>query len=162
MNREEAAQELGISVRSLQRAVKRGALKVKYKRGASGKHEAVFDSEQIARFKEEMEREVIPEPAPPATTNDTKALARIDAPEETRNALIQLLERANKLDEQKTTPAVAIENKPLLKLDEASALTGLSRQILKNAIDNKKLKAQIIGKAWRVKREDIDQFLKKL
>jgi excisionase family DNA binding protein len=162
MNREEAAQELGISIRSLQRAVKRGALKVKYKRGASGKHEAVFDAEEVARFKEEMEREVIPEPAPPATTNDTEALARIDAPEEARNALIQLLERANKLDEQKTTPAVAIENKPLLKLDEASALTGLSRQILKNAIDNKKLKAQIVGKAWRVKREELDQFIKRM
>ncbi len=155
MNREEAAQELGISVRSLQRAVKRGALKVKYKRGVSGKHEAVFDAEEVARFKEEMEREVIPEPA---TTNDT-ALTRIDAPE-ARNALIQLLERANRLDN--STPAVAIENKPLLKLNEVSILTGLSRQILKNAIDNKKLKAQIVGKAWRVKREELDQFIKRM
>jgi excisionase family DNA binding protein len=156
MNREEAAQELGISVRSLQRAVKRRALQVKYKRGASGKHEAVFDAEEVARCKEEMEREVIPEPA---TTNDTEALARIDAPE-ARNALIQLLERANRLDN--STPAVAIENKPLLKLNEVSILTGLSRQILKNAIDNKKLKAQIVGKAWRVKREELDQFIKRM
>jgi excisionase family DNA binding protein len=161
MNREEAAQELGISVRSLQRAVKRGALQVKYKRGVSGKHEAVFDSEEVARFKEEMEREVIPEPAPPATTSDTTALARIDAPE-ARNALIQLLERANKLDEKQSTPLVAIENKPLLKLDEASILTGLSRKILRDAIEAKKLKAKIIGKAWRIKRENLNQFLKNL
>jgi excisionase family DNA binding protein len=159
MNREEAAQELGISVRSLQRAVKRGALKVKYKRGVSGKHEAVFDPEQVASCKEEMEREIVPEPAPIATTGDTEALARIDAPE-ARNALIQLLERANRLDN--STPAVAIENKPLLKLNEASILTGLSRQILKNAIEEKKLKAKIIGRAWRIKREDINQFLKTL
>jgi excisionase family DNA binding protein len=161
MNREAAAQELGISVRSLQRAVKRRALQVKYKRGISGKHEAVFDAEEVARFKEEMEREVIPEPAPPATTSDTTALARIDAPE-ARNALIQLLERANKLDEKQSTPLVAIENKPLLKLDEASILTGLSRQILRDAIEAKKLKAKIIGKAWRIKRENLDQFLKNL
>jgi excisionase family DNA binding protein len=156
MNREEAAQELGISVRSLQRAVKRGALQVKYKRGASGKHEAVFDPEEIARFKEEMEREVIPEPAPPATTNDTTALTRIDAPE-ARNALIQLLERANKLD--KATP-VAIENKLLLKLHEAAALTGLSRQTLRTAIEDKKLKARVTGRAWRIKKADLESFIK--
>jgi excisionase family DNA binding protein len=159
MNREEAAQELGISVRSLQRTVKRGALQVKYRRGASGKHEAVFNSEEIARFKEEMEREVIPEPAPPATTSDTAALTRVDAPQ-IGSALVTLLERANRLD--KSTPAVAIENKPLLKLNEASVLTGLSRQILKNAIDNKKLKAQIVGRAWRIKRDDIESYIKKL
>jgi excisionase family DNA binding protein len=157
MNREEAAQELGISVRSLQRAVKRGALQVKYRRGQSGKHEAVFDPEQVASFKEEMEREIVPEPAPIASTSDT-ALTRIDAPE-ARNALIQLLERANKLDK---APPVAIENKPLLKLNEASILTGLSRQILKNAIDNKKLKAQILGKAWRIKKSDLETFIQKL
>jgi excisionase family DNA binding protein len=159
MNREEAAQKLGISVRSLQRAVKRGALQVKYKRGVSGKHEAVFDSEEVARFKDEMEREIVPEPAPPATTGDTTALTRIDAPE-ARNALIQLLERANRLD--KSTPAVAIENKPLLKLEEASSLTGLSRQILRNAIEEKKLKAKIIGRGWRIKKSDLEAYIQNL
>jgi excisionase family DNA binding protein len=49
-----------------------------------------------------------------------------------------------------------------LKLDEASLLTGLSRQILRDAIEAKKLKAKIIGRAWRIKREDLDQYLKKL
>jgi excisionase family DNA binding protein len=38
----------------------------------------------------------------------------------------------------------------------------LSRQILREAIQTKKLKAKIIGKAWRIRREDIDLFLKKL
>jgi excisionase family DNA binding protein len=158
MNREEAATELGISVRSLQRATKRGVLQVKYKRGSSGKMEAVFDPEEVAKYKEDMEREIVLTPSATPTTNSDTALARIDAPE-ARNALITLLERANKLDHQ---PAVAIENKPLLKLDEASKLTGLSRQILRTAIDSKKLKGQILGRAWRVKRADLDLFIKNL
>jgi excisionase family DNA binding protein len=58
--------------------------------------------------------------------------------------------------------SVAIADKPLLKLDEASALTGLSRGILKSAIDGKKLKARIIGRSWRIKRADLDTFVSKL
>jgi len=157
MTREEAAQALGISVRSLQRTVKRGALQVKYKRGVSGKMEAVFDPEEVSNYKEEMEREIVP--GIPATTGDT-ALARVDAPH-IGNALLSLLERASKLDEQRYMPVVAIENKPLLKLHEASLLTGLSRQILRDAIEAKKLKAKVIGRAWRIKRVDLDQFLSK-
>ena len=55
MNGEEAAKELGISVRSLQRAVGREALHVTYKRGKSGKQEAVYDPKEVARYKAELE-----------------------------------------------------------------------------------------------------------
>jgi excisionase family DNA binding protein len=59
-------------------------------------------------------------------------------------------------------PAVAIADKPLLKLDEAAALTGLSRQFLRKSIEDGKLKGRIIGRGFRVKREDLDKFIKKL
>jgi excisionase family DNA binding protein len=52
--------------------------------------------------------------------------------------------------------------KPLLKLDEACELTGLSRQTLREAIEAGTLKAQIIGRAWRVKRDDLNRYLKNL
>jgi excisionase family DNA binding protein len=157
MTREEAAQALGISVRSLQRTVKRGALQVKYKRGVSGKMEAVFDPEAVSRYKEEMSREIVPEA--PATMSDT-ALARVGAPQ-VAGALLQWLE-ATQRDSRPHTLSVPVESKPLLKLDEASALTGLSRRVLRDAIDAGKLKAKMVGRAWRVKRTDLDLFISKL
>ncbi len=60
-------------------------------------------------------------------------------------------------------PTVAdLAAKPLLKIAEAQTLTGLSRQILKAAIDDGKLKATVIGRSWRIKRDDLDLFIKKL
>jgi excisionase family DNA binding protein len=57
---------------------------------------------------------------------------------------------------------VSIADKPLLKLNEAAALTGLSRDTLRTAIDAKKLKGKLIGKAFRIKRDDLDEYIKKL
>lgn len=161
MNREEAADELGISIRSLQRTVKAGKLTVTYKRGESGKQEAFFDPDEIARYKQEMESETVKPAvtAPEATTGDM-ALARIDAPQ-FFNALQRFVADGAKATNH-SHPQVGIENKPLLKLDEASTLTGLSRHILREAINTEKLKAKIVGRAWRIKREDLDLFIKKL
>ncbi len=52
--------------------------------------------------------------------------------------------------------------KLLLTLAEAQALTGLSRGVLREAIDKGKLKGQVIGRAWRIKRTDLEAYIKKL
>lgn len=52
-----------------------------------------------------------------------------------------------------------VEAKLLLTLDEAHSLTGLSRATLKSAIDGGQLKARIVGRAWRIKRRDLDSFI---
>jgi excisionase family DNA binding protein len=49
-----------------------------------------------------------------------------------------------------------------LSLAEASQLSGLSRNHLRQAIEEKKLKARIIGRGWRVKRDDLDAYVRKL
>jgi excisionase family DNA binding protein len=49
-----------------------------------------------------------------------------------------------------------------LSLMEASQLSGLSRGHLREAIEEKKLKARIIGRGWRVKRDDLEAYVKKL
>ena len=59
----------------------------------------------------------------------------------------------------KLRPAVPIEHKTLLTLTEAQAVTGLSRSILRQAIEAGALKAKTIGKAWRVKRSDLDIYV---
>ncbi len=176
MNREEAAEELGISVRSLQRTVKAGKLGVTYRRGDSGKQEAVFDADEIARHKADMQSETI-KPAILPAQETTQALARIaDLPMQLASVLEHLQIAATQRDTnlarsvadavresfQPETQLTEIAAKPLLKLDEASKLTGLSRAILREAIDSKKLKAKLIGRAWRIKRNDLDAYVNKL
>ncbi len=152
MNKEEAAKELGISVRSLQRIVQSGKISVSYKRGESGKQEAIFGADEIQSYKERRDVESVKLATAP--TNDT-ALARNDATQ-----FFEMLKDA--VAPKQKSGLVEIADKPLLKLDEAAALTGLSRQILRKAIDSEELKAKLIGRAYRIKRDDLDEFIKNL
>ncbi len=152
MNKEEAAKELGISVRSLQRIVQSGKISVSYKRGESGKQEAIFGADEIQSYKERRDVESVKLATAP--TNDT-ALARNDATQ-----FFEMLKDA--VAPKQKSGLVEIADKPLLKLDEAAALTGLSRQILRDAIKAEELKAKLIGRAYRIKRDDLDDFIKSL
>jgi excisionase family DNA binding protein len=55
-----------------------------------------------------------------------------------------------------------IAAKLLLTLDECRVLTGLSRQTLRAAIDADELKAKQIGRAWRIKRSDLEAYIEGL
>lgn len=55
-----------------------------------------------------------------------------------------------------------VEKKILLTLKEVQALTGLSQEILREAIKSGKLKAKIIGKSWRIKKIDIENYIDSL
>ncbi len=152
MNKEAAAEKLGISVRSLQRLVQAEKISVTYKRGNSGKQEAIFNTDELEKYKEERDAESSKSAS--ATTDDTR-LARNDT-----HQFLEML-RGAITPEQKPL-SVQIADKPLLKLDEAAALTGLSRDILRQAINSNKLTGKLIGKAYRIKRADLDEYIKKL
>jgi excisionase family DNA binding protein len=148
MNKQQAAKELKISVRSLQRLVQNKILTVIYKRGASGKQEAVFDADEVARYK--LERDAPTDKLVRLPINDKSALAR--------NATLELLEVfRNSLTNQKMVVPVA--DKILLTVKDARGLTGLSEKRLIEAIKAEKLKAQFIGKGWKIKRTDLNAFV---
>jgi excisionase family DNA binding protein len=70
---------------------------------------------------------------------------------------------ASERTERRTATSISdIAHKIILTLAEAAALTNLSRNHLRQAIEEKKLKARIIGRGWRVKRDDLDAYVKKL
>lgn len=162
MNGEEAAKELGISIRSLQRAVSREALHVTYKRGTSGKQEAVYNSEEVARYKAELEEEGTKPPATPATNGDNKALSRVS---ENPN-LKGLLEIIRTVTEQQTQapPRVPLDSKFYLTIEEAGALSGISEGALLEAIHRQDLKAVLnkLGRGYRVKRTHLEAFAQSL
>lgn len=154
MDKEAAAQTLGISVRSLQRLVQSEKLSVTYKRGDSGKQEAIFNPEEIENFK--YQRDVETTKPANVTTSDMLLARNVIDPTEFFNVL------RDAIIPQPKVAAVAVADKPLLKLDEASALTGLSKEFLKKAIKSDELQGRRIGNPYRIKREDLDDYIKRL
>lgn len=167
MNKQQAAEFLGVSVRALERYTQQGRISAQYQKGKT-RPTVAYDENEIKEFKEELERTLhkpVVEPASNANVgnaaNSETALAVL--PDRSKLSVAPIFEHLLlTLDAQRKRPTVAIESKPLLKLDEASALTGLSREILRAAIDEGKLKAGKIGKAWRVRRGDLDTYIQKL
>jgi hypothetical protein len=151
MNKIEAAKELNISVRSLQRLAQDEVLKVVYQRGASGKQEAVFDAEQIAEYK--LERDKPTDKLVKLPTYDKNALARYDTQQ-----FLEIFKTA--ITSQK--PIVPIADKILLTVKDCQLLTGLSEQTIRDSIRDTKLKAQVIGRGLKVKRSDLNDFISSL
>jgi excisionase family DNA binding protein len=180
LTKEQAAKRLKISVRTLQRAASAGRVKPVYHRGASGKMETFFDSDDVDRYKEELSQVVEPERKAAmvaAPTGASRALSQIGATSYVAD-LHDLLERLVATQERQLPPAppapvsdshtlsqnapLSLADKLTLNLAEASQLSGLSRGHLRQAIEEKKLKARIIGRGWRVKRDDLDAYVRKL
>lgn len=150
MNKIQASKELKISVRSLQRLVQTKVLTVVYKRGDSGKQEAVFDADAVAKYK--LERDAPSNELAHAPTY-AKNLARSNTGE-FLNLLRDALTAKNSV--------VPVADKVLLTVKDCRALTGLSEQTIRDAIRDKTLKARVIGRGWKIKRQDLDAFINEL
>ena len=170
MNKQEAAEYLGVSVRTLQRLTAQGEVSAGEVRGKTGMV-TDYSKEELDRFKQEEERKaqdatryvrphvipVTPDSATPAQT--ALALGRAG----NSLALVELIAALEQAHATRTQPVpVPVADKLTLSLAEASQLSGLSRNHLRQAIEEKKLKARIIGRGWRVKRDDLGAYVKKL
>ena len=191
MNKEEAAQFLGVSVRALERYTKQSRISVRYERGRT-RPVATYERDDLERLKAELEAPIYrhakneveavegqDEGAEETTPNsDSPTLARFvevgEVTPDTRTAqaaammLTRLLTlaQAAPLDtaarRRPETTAQEASAKLLLTLAEAQTLTGLSRATLKAAIDAGELPANQISRAWRVKRADLERWIETL
>jgi excisionase family DNA binding protein len=160
MNKDEAAAYLGISTRTLGRYVNKGALQVKYE-GAKTRPIAVYEQEDLDALKAELETPLI---KPKITANE---IVPVNDNEQRSDMSLTvqhpLADFENPLDKLVSSLSVlSVANKLLLTLPEVQALTGLSRGILKEAIKAGELKAKIIGKSYRCKRQDVEAFINRL
>jgi excisionase family DNA binding protein len=163
MNKQEACAFLGVSERSLARYASQGKIQVTYNKGTRG-NVAVYDDADLEKLKEELaapqairlasEQAQIPaNPANLATRPTASMTGFFEHLQARDEALItSLLHR----------PSVPVENKLTLNLAEAAQLSGLSRNYLREAIRDRKLKAKIIGRGWRVKKTDLESYIQKL
>jgi excisionase family DNA binding protein len=184
MNKEQAAKKLGISVRTLQRHMSRHKLGFTMRRTKTGE-EAVFDKDEVQRFKEEMRGErltatvsgvVMPETVAVSPTDDKQAeqtalavvpragdaaLAVASLEDEQFDKLLARMKRMAAVSRAKPS-AADLATKHFLTLDEAASLSGLSSHQLRAAISDNKLKAKIIGRGWKIRPKDLQSYTDKL
>lgn len=186
MNKQEAAQFLDVSVRALERYTADNRVAARYEKGKT-RSVLVYDESELERFKVELEsathRPAVQKGEPARAGTDWTVESNSPNPANSANALasfggvqgegamvpafISLLQAVadvapalEKLTAQSEKRGeTPVEAKLLLTLDEAHSLTGLSRATLKGAIDGGQLKARIVGRAWRIKRRDLDSFI---
>jgi excisionase family DNA binding protein len=162
MNKEQAAEFLGISVRTLQRHVQDGNLhstQIKVEKSGQLRFETVFDDEDVKQFKAKP-----PEKRPRAVTGMTvttpQAVASVMSALPVTSGAPVASDGFQRL--LTAIEAQSIGQKVLLTLKDCRALTGLSDDYLRDAIHKGKLKGKIIGRGYKVKRSDLDAFINKL
>lgn len=151
LSKQEAAEFLGVSKRALERYTQQGKVGVKYVKGAFGK-EAKYSKAELEIFKYSQSAEI----HKPALVSESE-----DISPSASNQLFQLF--ATLLDkEAKDVPPslVPIEHKLLLTMREAQALTNLSWSYLREAIDDRRLEAYQIGRGFKIKKADLEKFIK--
>ena len=187
LGKKEAAEYLGVTTRTLERHVKDGKLSVRYEPSQNGEI-ALFDLEELENFREgkatvrikpaiESEQPSLM-PKPPQNTQgqitrtpDRAELSQTQQPESIPigigtliaplGAWLGNLTRAIDNHGSRIT-TTELRSKLLLTLDEAQTITGLSREILQEAIKNGELPSKIMGKAYRIKTQDLERYIANL
>ena len=167
LTKKEAAEYLGVSTRTLERYVKNGRLGVRYEDSQNGEI-ALFDSGELDQFADDKQTPRI-RPASTGsglatTTSDmvsSRGVGGLLAPfqELTERLIFALSDHEDR--KEKITPD-KLRGKLLLTLTEAQIMTGLSREMLIQAVKDERLPSQIIGKAYRIKTKDLEQFIDNL
>lgn len=168
MDKKQAAEYLGISTRTLERWVKDGKIRVRYEL-KNNAETAIYDIEELDLIREEKQIVRVKPSSSDITidtTPDSSDIIQI-APGGFLSPFRDLIERLVAAIENlrgqdtKTTPA-SLRGKLLLTLPDAQILTGLSREILMTAIKNNELPAKIMGKAYRIKTQDLIEYIANL
>jgi excisionase family DNA binding protein len=146
MDKKEVAEHLNISTRLVEKYASEGRFgEVTYVRGKTSKR-AEYDREAVENLKTILE-------SPDTALTASKPDARL--------FVAQLVEAIAKRDEHRSA-SVRTSEKLLLNLNDCRLLTGLSDANLRDAIKAGTLKAKIIGRGYKVKRADLDEFIENL
>jgi excisionase family DNA binding protein len=190
MNKKETAEYLKLSEKTVERYKASGKLSARLRRvvGGDGKTRKVLDFEQpdVERLRSELSGDIVyPNltDGQPQTNRQTDSDIQTgtDTERSTNTDLSRIGQTPTDTDIQiQTTNPIEIisarfENvfeknlevfraggKLLLDLKDCRLLTGLSDTSLRDAIHSGKLAGQIIGRGYKVKRSDLDKFIKDL
>jgi hypothetical protein len=178
MNKQQAAEFLGVSGRAVERYTQQGKLSVHYEPGKT-RPVAVYREDELEPLRKEIEANLYhqrpahekPNPANPeqagglVAIQQTQALQRAGS-EQSIQALGQAIADAlratqrNQDGKHDAPPPVELKDKLMLTEKEAAAYAGLSLADIERARDP--LKTIKTGAGWRVKRTALEIYVKKL
>ncbi len=96
----------------------------------------------------------------PITNADTRNLARIKTPlKQTRTKKPRSAERRNSRGRRMVDTNSWFENQPVLNTGEACKYLRISRPTFLKLIEEGNIRAQKIGRGWKVLRSELDRFL---
>ncbi len=166
MTKQQAAEYLGVTIRSIEAYASKGKLTPMRAKGTRGDI-TVYNEEELAKLKAEREqisftnpfatslvaRQQI-QPIPQQPVN----FGQILASPEMRDLISEILKTVVK-EGVKHWIESNTADKLALSLKEASDLSGLSTTTLRNDIHAGELKAKIIGRGWKIRRADLDRYM---
>jgi hypothetical protein len=162
MNKKEVSEFLGVSTRLVEKYAAEGRLgKITYIRGKTGK-QAEYNQEAVEKLKVALES---PDTSLATTTPDARLFVAqlVEAMASREQAHVEAIRGLlSGNTEEARSASIRVSEKLLLNLTDCRLLTGLSEASLREAIKSKKLKAKIIGRGWKVKRQDLDSFVENL
>jgi excisionase family DNA binding protein len=183
MNKKEAAEFLELSEKTVERYKSSGKLSARMKRivGADGKSRKVLDFNQsdLDRLKRELSGNIVfPEltdgHAQTETQTDTDRQTQLDSANFANNELsmvgqtqtanlFEVIFKSLETISERNLRASDRFQKLMLTVDEAAAVSGLPKVFLDRAIKKDgALKATKIGGRYRIKRQDLDEFINNL
>lgn len=183
MNKKEAAEFLGVSEKTVERYKSAGKLSARLKRivGDDGKSRKVLDFNQadLERLKRELSGDVVfPEltdrHAQTETPTDTDGQTALDTVNFTDKEVsivgqtwtvnpFGIIFKSFETISERHLEASNRFQKLMLTVDEAAAISGLPKAYIDRAIKKEQtLKATKIGGRYRIKRQDLDEFINNL
>ncbi len=184
MNKKEASAYLGISTRQVENYAKQGRLSVRKERGRTG-DVAIYDDEELRQLKTELDAKrglvqgaIVREDEASADghTNgagqasearaivrgSTSGLMQITPGEFIDQLAAAIIARQAEQKKKHEPPIQELAAKPLLTRAEAQRYTGLSRELLREAVTSGKVKEILKGRAYRMKRSELDAYVESL
>jgi excisionase family DNA binding protein len=158
MDKKAVAATLSITKRQVETYASQGRLgEVTYVRGRTGR-QAVYGEAEVERLKLELES---PD-RPPMGMMPRSDAAGLVAPADRERFITALEALAEGTNRRGVGFGAYISEKIVLTLKDAVALTSLSETSLRKAIKAGRLNAKIIGRGYKIKRSDLDDFAAKL
>jgi excisionase family DNA binding protein len=159
-SKREAAEMLGVSTRGIERAVRRGQLTVQYHDSKHGK-KAWFRPIDLERYRLRQEARM-----PMGFATVPMQQLPPPGPGPMIGAVVPVVDmepwpRKDK-GKHKADNSVPIADRLTLRVTEAVQLSGLPHTYILENIRSGKLKAIRIGRAWHIKRSDLNDFVQSL
>lgn len=162
MNIDEAAKFLGVSTKTMRRYLKKGLVQGKIIEGEHGK-EYEIEPVSLESFKVKKSEESILPTVEPSKKQSGRAIATLDNPRTLDILDLGQGRVAHHKDLRMGEPSRYIDSQPdILTVQEVADYLGIGVSTVRDYLRDGLLKGAKIGKGWKISKDSLKAFVKKL